>query len=34
MSDHGYFFSYEGRKGRRTGKIHGASSRTHRDLDG
>ena len=34
MSDHGHFCSYEGRKERRTGKIHGAFSRMHRALDG
>ena len=34
MSDHGNFSSYEGHKERRTGKIHGASSRMHRVLDG
>ena len=34
MSDHGLFFSYEGHKERRTGKIRGAFSRMHRALDG
>ena len=34
MSDHGHFSSYEGHKGRRTGKIRGAFSRMHRALDG
>ena len=34
MFDHGYFFSYEGHKERRTGKIRGAFSRMHRALDG
>ena len=34
MSDHGYFFSYEGHKERRTGKIRGTFSRMHRALDG
>ena len=33
MSDHGYFSSYEGHKERRTGKIRGAFTRMHRDLD-
>ena len=33
MSDHGHFSSYEGHKERRTGKIRGAFSRTHRALD-
>ena len=34
MSDHGHFFSYEGHKERRTGKIRGAFSRMHRALNG
>ena len=34
MSAHGHFFSYEGHKERRTGKIRGAFSRMHRALDG
>ena len=34
MSEHGHFSSYEGHKGRRTGKIRGAFSRKHRALDG
>ena len=35
MSDHGrHFSSYEGHTERRTGKIRGAFSRTHRALDG
>ena len=34
MSDHGHFFSDEGHKERRTGKIRGAFSRIHRALDG
>ena len=35
MSDHGHFSSYEDdHKERRTGKIRGAFSRMHRDLDG
>ena len=34
MSDHDHFSSYEGRKVRRTGKIHGTFSRIHRALDG
>ena len=34
MSDHGHFSSYEGHKGRQTGKIRGAFSRMYRALDG
>ena len=34
MSDHGHFFSYEGHKERRTGKIRGAFPRMHRALAG
>ena len=34
MSDHGLISSYEGHKERRTGKICGAFSGMHRDLDG
>ena len=34
MSGHGLFSSYDGHKERRTGKIRGTFSRTHRDLDG
>ena len=34
MSDHGLFSSYEGHKERRTGKIRGAFSGMHRNLDG
>ena len=34
MCDHGHFFSYEGHKERRTGKIRGAFSRMYRALDG
>ena len=34
VSDHGRFSCYEGHKKRRTGKIRGAFSRTHRALDG
>ena len=34
MSDHGHFFSYEGHKERRAGKVRGAFSRMHRALDG
>ena len=33
MSDHGLIFSYEGHKGRRTGKVGGAFSGMHRALD-
>ena len=34
MSDHSLISSYEGHKERRTGKIRGAFSGTHRALDG
>ena len=33
MSDHGLISSYEGHKERRTGKVRGAFSGTHRALD-
>ena len=33
MLDRGHFSSYEGHKERRTGKIRGAFSRMHKDLD-
>ena len=34
MSGHGHYFSCEGHKQRRTGKIRGAFLRMHRALDG
>ena len=34
MSGHGFIYSYEGHKERRTGKIRGAFSGMHRALDG
>ena len=34
MSDYGLFYSYEGHKERRTGKIRGSFSRVHRALNG
>ena len=34
ISDLGHFSSYEGHMERRTGKVRGALSRMHRDLDG